>query len=328
MNQSNVSSSAKVIPPIGWALANIICLVNESVDSGWFNQALDCTLYARAVITLAENLLAKLESFGCIGKENHKDQSDVETFIEPIDTNFQETEPTNGSLKTLYIDLFKPVCQQWHLTNLLAIIKKDGSLQESNTQPQNGMTCLGMLKLLDIAYFYSYILRILSFFSPTIGSLSALNMLSFTPGFLVSLWGALECFLFPRIPNSEKSYPCISKASKNKEDFKKQQKECNKVGTSKWATVLQKFTAKSQPGFDCATLVDDESKPSQVDEDSYNVWDVEALRHGPEGISKDMSCLLHLFSATYAHLLLILDDIEFYEKQVNYIKYAFCLSNI
>lgn len=46
------------------------------------------------------------------------------------------------------------------------------------------------------------------------------------------------------------------------------------------------------------------------------MWDIELLRQGPDGISKDLSCLLHLFCASYSHLLLVLDDLEFYEKQV------------
>lgn len=51
-------------------------------------------------------------------------------------------------------------------------------------------------------------------------------------------------------------------------------------------------------------------------DDSSDIWDVEPFRKGPEGLTTDSSHLIHLFCAVYAHLLLVLDDIEFYEKQV------------
>ncbi|RVX11797.1 E3 ubiquitin-protein ligase UPL7 [Vitis vinifera] len=82
---------------------------------------------------------------------------------------------------------------------------------------------------------------------------------------------------------------------------------------NKWETMLQKITGKSQMDVD---LISGRTRTSQVKEDAFDVWDVEPLRCGPQGISKDISCLLHLFCATYSHLLLVLDDIEFYEKQV------------
>lgn len=36
---------------------------------------------------------------------------------------------------------------------------------------------------------------------------------------------------------------------------------------------------------------------------------------GSQGLSKDLSILLNILCAAYAHLFLVLDDIEFYEKQ-------------
>ncbi|KAK1373430.1 hypothetical protein POM88_029623 [Heracleum sosnowskyi] len=58
------------------------------------------------------------------------------------------------------------------------------------------------------------------------------------------------------------------------------------------------------------------STADQIDEDSIDFWDVETLKCGREGLSNSSRCLFHLFCATYSHLLLVLDDIEFYEKQV------------
>jgi ubiquitin-protein ligase E3 B len=315
---SEIHYSSEVIPSVGWALANIVCLTteagNDSVDLGSFNQGLDCASYVHVVITLAENLLGWIENVGWVRKEKQDVQIDVS--VEPIDRSLCETETTHGSLKMSYIDLLRPVCQQWHLTNLLAIMKTDSYTHGAETTPPNNIERLGKFELLDIAYLYSYMLRIFSVLNPTLGSLPVLNMLSFTPGFLVNLWGALEGILFPGNGHvAENNHLCISKNSKKEKDavFVKKQKGANKDGVNMWVNVLNKVTGKSQAGVD---LTDGHPGTSLVDEDSCDVWDIEHLRCGPQGISKDLTCLLHLFCSTYSHLLLILDDIEFYEKQV------------
>lgn len=322
MNQSEIHFSSKVIPPVGWALANIICLAsgseNGSVDPGRFSQGLDCASYVHVVITLAENLLGWIENVGWM-KETQDMQIDVYA------DRPHGTETTHG-LKMSYMDLLRPVCQQWHLTNLLALMKTYSFTHSVETMPPNNIEHFQKLELLDVAYFYSYLLRIFSVLNPTLGSLPILNMLSFTPGFLVNLWGALESIFFPgNNLVTERDHPLyVSKNSGKRKDgiLVKKEKGANKDGVNKWVNVLNKVTGKSQAGID---LVDSHPKPSQDDNDSCDVWDIEPLKCGPQGISKDMTCLLHLFSATYSHLLLILDDIEFYEKQVKVSIFLFVL---
>lgn len=322
MDQSEIHSSSKVIPPVGWALSNIICLAtgseNDSVDPGRFIQGLDYASYVHVVITLAENLLGWLENVEWMRKEKQDDLIDVSA--EPIDTILHETERMHGSLKMSYMDMFRPICQQWHLKSLLAIIDTDSHTQSAKTVPPNNIECLRKFELLDIAYFYSFMLRIFTVFNPTFGSLPILNMLSFTPGFLVNLWGNLESILFPVsnhiTENNRYLYTGKSSGKEKGGVFVKKQKGANKDGANKWVNVLNKFTGKSQADDDCRDLIDGLPSPSPVNQDSCDVWDIEPLRCGPQGISKDMTCLLHLFCATYSHLLLILDDIEFYEKQV------------
>ena len=94
------------------------------------------------------------------------------------------------------------------------------------------------------------------------------------------------------------------------------QKHVSKDGANKWVNVLHKFTGRSQAATDCIDSIGSHSEPSRVNDDSSDVWDIESMRHGPQGVPKDMFAMLHLFCATYSHLLLVLDDIEFYEKQV------------
>lgn len=246
-------------------------------------------------------------------------QSDV--YVDCLRGN----ETTHG-LKMSYMDLLRPVCQQWHLTNLLALMKTYSFTHSIETMPPNNIEYFQKLELLDVAYFYSYLLRIFSVLNPTLGSLPILNMLSFTPGFLVNLWGALESIFFPRNDLvTERDNPlCVSKNLGKGKDcvLVKKKKGANKDGVNKWVNVLNKVTGKSQAGFD---LVGSHPRPSQDDNDSCDAWDIEHLKCGPQGISKDMTCLLHLFFATYSHLLLILDDIEFYEKQVKVSIFVFGL---
>lgn len=330
MDQSKIDFLPKMIPPAGWALANIISLStgeeNDSVDPGGFHQGLDSVLYVGVVNTLAESFLSRLENIHR-DKENQDRQSEVETHEKPTYTALCEVEM--GSFKISYLDMFRPISQQWHLTDLLAIMEKAGHIQGSETLTPKKLEHVGNLELLDIVHLYAYMLRIFSFMNPTVGSLPILNMLSFTPGFLVNLWRALETYLFPVDGHSAPDhYDCFSKISGNgKKDgaFEKKQKHSNNDGVNKWVSVLHKITGKSQ-GIDYTSLSDNEPKPGPVDEDSSDDWDIEPVRHGPQGISRDMSCMLHLFCASYSHLLLILDDIEFYEKQVNWFRLFFFLS--
>ncbi|XP_024955658.1 E3 ubiquitin-protein ligase UPL7 isoform X4 [Citrus sinensis] len=303
MDQSDRHDSQKAIPPIGWALTNIICLATGSENG--FVDTLDHPSYVQVVITLAENLLAWVDNVGWV-KEKKDLQGNVETSAAGIDAVLHD----NESLNITYMELFRPVCQQWHLMKLLEIAKTGAT----SCAAANDKKYLGKLELLDIAYFYSYMLRIFSVFNPMVGSLPVLNLLSFTPGYLLNLWGELENSIFPENGHiAEDNCLRTSKSLVNKKDgiLDKRQKQTSKDGANKLVNALHKFTGKSQAGPNYTDTVD-----GQVDEESSDVWTIESLRYVPQGISKDLSCLLHLFCAAYSHLLLVLDDIEFYEKQV------------
>uniref|UniRef100_A0A9I9CWC1 HECT-type E3 ubiquitin transferase n=1 Tax=Cucumis melo TaxID=3656 RepID=A0A9I9CWC1_CUCME len=240
LNQLSVECGSKVVPAVGWALANIICLVagseTKARDSGWFSQSLDYVLYVRVVVTLAESFLNLSGDLGCGKKENQDIQSDNVTSYEPSDAAVLKNERTSMSLSTSFIDMFRPVCDQRHLTDLLKVVNTDVSSDKSTAQ-SNAMECMKSLKLLDISYFYMYMLRIFSFLNPLVGSLPILNMLSFTPGFLVDLWGVLESSLFPSdVDEAEGHFPGSSKISckgKNEGSGKKQS-QISKDGSSRW----------------------------------------------------------------------------------------------
>ncbi|OWM82477.1 hypothetical protein CDL15_Pgr002052 [Punica granatum] len=311
----------KAIPPVGWVLANIICLMvgneNGSLDAKLFNQGMAYASYVRVVITLAEILFIWLENSGIVRDENQELECNCETSLDPTHTAFPETETTCGILNMSFVDLFKPLCQRSHLTELLANLKESTDAAEMG--PRKNLDKLGTLELIDIAYFYSYMVRIFSVFNPHFGSLPVLNMLSFTPTLLLSLWRVLESYLFG-IDSPEGNCFSLSNSLGNKKDdaLVEKHKQSMKGGVSKWSSVLHKITGKSQPGVDYnhTDSTDYAASSMQIDEHHSDEWDVQLLRCGPQGIPRDMACLLFLFFAAYSHLLLVLDDIEFYEKQV------------
>ncbi|XP_050380357.1 E3 ubiquitin-protein ligase UPL7 [Argentina anserina] len=323
VDQSMFHVSQKVIPPVGWALANVICLAtggdNDSVDPGGFHQEFNCASYVRASNILAENLLVRLEIVDSVQK-NQDAENNIENSEKLSSTVSCESEVTNESIKLSFLDMFRPISQQWHLTDLLAIVNKMGHSQGSETNTPKRLEFSGNLELLDIMRLYSFMLRMFSSLNPRVGSLPVLNMLSFTPGFLVSLWEVLETYLFPRnVCSGHKLYDIISKTSGSGKDWNvgKRKKHGNNDGGNKWVSALHKITGKSQAETGDRDLRANQAKAILVDkEDSSDVWDIELMRPGPQGISKDTSCMLYLFCASYSHLLLILDDIEFYEKQV------------
>jgi len=219
-------------------------------------------------------------------------------------------------LKVSYIDFYKPVYQQWHLVKLLALVKGGFGCGVGNPL-SNNLDSLRKCDLLDVAYYYSYMIRIFSLLNPVVGCLPVLNVLSFTPGFLANLWEALERLMFPgknHLNGDNYLSPNRDYGNKNDGVGERKQKQLPKDGANKWSAVLHKIRGKAD--IDNKGSIEGQPKHKQVDEDSSDVWDIEPMRHGPESISKDMSCLLHLFCASYSHLLLVLDDIEFYEKQV------------
>ncbi|KAK9079365.1 hypothetical protein SSX86_001036 [Deinandra increscens subsp. villosa] len=285
LNYLEQNSSPKTLPPVGWALANTICLAigadNNSKDSGRFTEGLDFSSFIRVVIILAENLLTYFE-------EVEWTQINSESLVELAQRQ------ANMS----YTDLLKPVCEQWHLMKLLTLVK-DPSTQKADEK----------CELTDVAYYYSCMLRIFTILNPVAGSMHILNMLSFTPGFLLNLWGPLEKAFFPELNSaSETTF------SNNNHHTIEDLRDVISNKKKKWVNLLNKITGKSQGDYEQIESISNIS--TKFGNEPSDIWDIESLRKGPEGLTADDSHLIHLFCATYSHLLLVIDDIEFYEKQV------------
>lgn len=52
------------------------------------------------------------------------------------------------------------------------------------------------------------------------------------------------------------------------------------------------------------------------DDPGSPISEMDAIKKGPEGVPEDILPVLLLFCAAYSHLLVVLDDEEFYELQV------------
>nr|XP_043633648.1 E3 ubiquitin-protein ligase UPL7 isoform X2 [Erigeron canadensis] len=299
LNNLEQSSSTKMLPPVAWILANVICLVidSNSKDSGKFTQGLDFSSYLRIVIILAEKFLTCFEGARWT-TEDQSPQVNGELLVDNF--SFEIQKQSNLS----YTDLLKPVCQQWHLMKLLTL-DKDPSIQKAECE------------LTDVAYYYSCMLRIFTILNPAVGSMPILNMLSFTPGFLLNLWEALEKSFFPK----SSFFPDANSSSSNRNvDLrdgisKNKKKGVAKNGGTKWVNVFNKISGKSQGEIEQIDSINN-LDTQMIGDDPSDVWDIESLRRGPEGLATESCHLVHLFCATYSHLLLILDDIEFYDKQV------------
>uniref|UniRef100_A0A0E0D4M4 HECT-type E3 ubiquitin transferase n=1 Tax=Oryza meridionalis TaxID=40149 RepID=A0A0E0D4M4_9ORYZ len=312
LEKSGVSSGGSgTIPYCGWALGNLVTLATEHDDlsnSGCFVQGLDCCLYVDAINCVSQSLLKFFE----------ENKEMLLSFGDSVDTSFiKENDTSDSCSRTLFMDLLKPIYQQWHLRKLLVLVKEDAVCKRQNNHDPDTQTHSRSLKLLDIVCFYYHMLRIFSLLNPSIGSLPILNMLSFTPGFLVDLWGALEISIFGQAVHKlqEPKHERESATSSSGEHVSSMRQRRNFKDTSnKWSNVFQKITGKSNDAED-TNLVDNPLNSEQNGE-ALILWDIEAMRQGSECIGKDLMQMLYLFCATYGHLLLVLDDIEFYEKQV------------
>ena len=236
-------------------------------------------------------------------------------------TSITEETDANNSCRTraLFMDLLKPIYQQWHLRKLLALTKEDVSCKsETNHELTLRQVHCRKLILMDVICFYYYMIRIFSSLNPSIGPLPILNMLSFTPGFLVDLWGALQTSIFGQATHSSQEHEHnkqLAGSSSGDQISSTRQRRNAKDTPNKWANVLQKITGKSSDADD-TNLGDSPLNSENSNDDALILWDIETMRQGSEGIEKYVMCMLHLFCAIYGHLLLVLDDIEFYEKQV------------
>ncbi len=97
------------------------------------------------------------------------------------------TESGDGftELTSSLIEYLRPIHQQWHLHQLLATVKKEGSSVHEVYRGHGGLKT--KLELQDVAQLYSSLLATFSSLNSFGGPLPILNLLAFTQGFLSQL---------------------------------------------------------------------------------------------------------------------------------------------
>lgn len=316
INDSGFPCSHHAVPPTGWALANIICLMtwssNGSSECKSFSRDISHALYMNVLIILAESFMDTIENAEFARKENQECTSNNGSSKASVNSDsdgkqFQVSEK-------LYIDLLWPVCHQSHVTELLAKAETDACIQGAAAIGPENVDGWPKFDLLHVSHFYSYMLRIYAIVNPTLGSLPVLNVLAFTPGFLPSLWTLLKSKILQM--NAPMGVKHLRWSTSDGSIGAKQ--GVSKVADRKWTNVLLIFAGKSQGDNELnhVKFSNGQAGSTSLEKESSDVWDVECLKCGPQGLSKVVASVLHLFCATYSHLLLVLDDIEFYEKQV------------
>ncbi|XP_024536695.1 E3 ubiquitin-protein ligase UPL7 isoform X1 [Selaginella moellendorffii] len=144
----------------------------------------------------------------------------------------------------------------------------------------------------NIARLYSYLLTTFSVLNFGGGALPVLNVLAFTKELLPQLWNWFMSSIqlkIVKMPESRGALPAKEQSSRQL--------------SSKLANTFLKRTKSASS-----------ESISEVHDDGQ--WHIEQLKGGPAALSEDAASVLTLFCTLYAHLLLVLDDNEFYDKQV------------
>eukprot|EP00252_Welwitschia_mirabilis_P024162 TRINITY_DN7059_c0_g3_i3.p1 TRINITY_DN7059_c0_g3~~TRINITY_DN7059_c0_g3_i3.p1 ORF type:complete len:797 (+),score=144.37 TRINITY_DN7059_c0_g3_i3:224-2392(+) len=214
------------------------------------------------------------------------------------------------------MDSLRPLQKQWHLRQLISVVEKEDCEHGLGEEASNMK-----LELQDVAKLYSELLTAFSNLDLYGCVLAFLNILAFTKGFLLKLWNWLERKLMIKHDvslASGKPHETSTLSLENKFNTSGgTQENVTKSISSKWTSVLQRMKGKTScESNDKVLSMGNVHEDYALKDDAYMVWEVESMKRGPLGVSKDTLTVLHVFCSAYAHLLIVIDDEEFYEKQV------------
>ncbi|XP_057818767.2 E3 ubiquitin-protein ligase UPL7 isoform X1 [Cryptomeria japonica] len=320
-------------PSSVWALVNIVSLASVSDESSEYSghlvKGLDCSEYVFALCSILEDLMPWIENNRQIKRkmaedEETFDENHVSAAVKHYSSSNANNEDGLTDMNLSFIEFLRPLYQQWHLQLLLNTIKKDSFpmhvTQHNDMWSQEGMK--RKLELQDVAQLYSYLIAMFSAFNSSAGPLPILNLLAFTQGFLSQLWEWLQQYLSLNKASHSKVHKHAQTSTNsggNQIQGTQGRKEESLVRnvSSKWASAFLRMKGRSSNEDNTSDMGKDVSIQQCTDKDNVcQVWDLEPMKRGPQGIPKNTSTMLLLFCATYAHLLMVLDDEEFYEKQV------------
>jgi ubiquitin-protein ligase E3 B len=134
------------------------------------------------------------------------------------------------------------------------------------------------------------------------------------------LWEWLQRSLKLRLPASKGLSHSHSKSPAQLSKNLSTPKDGNigKPASGNWAASLGLKMRLKTTGAEESSSSDttQAAREGDFDEDQSKIWDLETMRSGPGGVPAEAVPVLSLFCASYAHLLMVVDDEQFYERQV------------
>ncbi|KAG6544429.1 hypothetical protein Mapa_014067 [Marchantia paleacea] len=340
---SKVGQELELFPPSLWALANLVSLASGSGPAtvkgkeiaGRFVKGLECEDYVQALCCLLSDLRPWIDSkqqqqrFRSRYTSEDCDEGDVNHFGIFMDNASGSIDHSSNddftAVHQLLQENLKPVHQTWHLQQLLEACKNSATAKEE----PGGMQALqgGSAKekkplgLPEVAKLYSSLLAAFTAFNLS-GGYPILDVLALSQSLFPLLWDWLRSSL--KLPTSV-GYSSKSTIPSSRSAFAPKDGNPAKNAGGKWAAALVLRMRTRSSGAEGSTTADkagssnleklDSSRESEADLGASQLWALEAMRKGPVGVPSDAVPVLSLFCASYAHLLVVMDDEQFYERQ-------------
>ncbi|KAL2610792.1 hypothetical protein R1flu_022484 [Riccia fluitans] len=333
-----------------WALANLVSLVSGSglatskckEMGSRFVKGLDLGDYVKALCCLLSDLSPWIESkqqqqrFQSRYTSEDSDEIDgdqLDIFMgihrSPIDDGDDDDNRCNDFPAVLQLlrDNLKSFYQSWHLQQLLEACKSSSFSNQNNYETQglqtNAVPTWEPLGLLEVAKLYSSLLAAFTAFKLSSGPCPILDVLALSQSLFPLLWDWLTSSL--NLPSSVGvSSKAAVKTSRSAGTLK--DGSASKTTGGKWAAAAFVLRMRTKgTGADGSSTTDkgsssrvekvDPTRESEVDQGVSQLWSFESMQKGPAGIPADAVPVLTLFCAAYAHLLVVMDDEQFYERQ-------------
>lgn len=298
--------------PSSSALINIVALAKGPTKNGFtdFVKGIAFDAYLKAVCSLLDQSIPWIQSLHSNTEAKERDERHdfvlCNTGLSDFDN--QGKSFCHADARLQLIEDLGPLYQHWHLRQLLE--------HNCENYELGSETAMVVLKLSDIAMLYSRLLTIFKLLHEERIPCPVLNLLAFAPGFLGQLWAWLDDVLGLTHCYGEKASLKageVTDAGKQSEKGMLPRKDERLSGSlsSRWASAVSKIKGKgsSSDAYDSDVRVIEAGSAT-------NFWDVEKLKNGPPDVTKEVLHVLTLFCAAYSHLLMILDDDEFYKRQV------------
>ncbi|CAK9258356.1 unnamed protein product [Sphagnum jensenii] len=321
------------VPFSAWALGNVVCLAMDSPQSkgdagrefsAHFVSGLICEEYVQALCCLLDDLDPWLD----VKRKRQREEKAVSKDNEDVGPCSEDATRGNGSVKVLEATIFqllveslRPLHHQWHLLQLLHEATLKGGQPVIDTAA--GRKSVGGVSepkfgLAVVAKLYANLLSAFAVLNPFGGALPVLNLLAFTPTLLPRLWDWLRTsrglahLITAEVEGESQQFHGTHMAPvKAVSDDK-----YGKTAGSRWAGAFGwklRSRSRSTSTSHAAERADDLEGD---EESSVFASKLESMRKASEGVPDDVVPVLLVFCAAYAHLLMVLDDEEFYELQV------------